>query len=74
MTMSTINTATNHAVMSHHTSTHRPAVDILVERAARSMLAWSDRRAGKNQVSHERMELLRANECAAVRGGSDVAR
>jgi endonuclease III len=74
MTMSTINTVTNHSVMSHHTSAHRPAVDVLVERAARSMLAWSDRRANKNQISHERMDLIRANECVAVHGGSSVAR
>ena len=73
MTTSTMNTLSNHSSMSSH-SAHRPAIDILVERAARSMLAWSDRRAGKNQVSHERMELLRANECAAAHGGSDVAR
>lgn len=56
------------------TIAHRPAVDILVERAARRMLAWSDRRADKHQVSHERMDLLRANQCAAAHGGSDVAR
>jgi hypothetical protein len=74
MTMSTINAATNHSVMSHHSIAHRPAVDILVERAARGMLAWSERRANKNQVSHERMDLLRANECIAAHGGSDVAR
>ena len=73
MTTSTINTVANHPSMSSH-SAHRPAVDILVERAARSMLAWSDRRANKNQFSHERMHLLRANVCAAARGGSDVAR
>jgi hypothetical protein len=74
MTTSTLTTLTNHSAMSSHTIAHRPAVDILVERAARGMLAWSDRRANKNQLSHERMHLLRANLCAATHGGSDVAR
>jgi hypothetical protein len=77
MTMSTINAVTNQSALSASCSAaiaHRPAVDILVERAARSMLAWSDRRANQNQISHERMDLLRANECLAARGGSDVAR
>lgn len=70
---------TTHVLSNHSSSTlrpssqaHRPAVDLLVERAAKSMLAWSDRRAEKNLVSHERMALLRAN--AAEIGGSSVAR
>ena len=74
MTTSTINTLTNHSAVTHRTSARRPAVDILVERAARRMLAWSDRRASKNQLSHERMDLMRANECLAAQGGSSVAR
>jgi hypothetical protein len=63
--------------LSHHggqTISHRPTVDLLVERAARNMLAWSERRAQKSQLSHERMDLLLDNERAAAPGGSSLAR
>jgi hypothetical protein len=58
------------------TVTRRPAVDVLAEKLARRLLAWSDRRQemrsqedrGKRsarqsvQPSHERMALIRENE------------
>jgi hypothetical protein len=42
--------------------TRRPAVDILVERLARRLLAWTTRRQQIAQPSHERMALIRGNE------------
>ena len=60
------------AVAGHSVAAHRPAIDIVIERVALGMLAWSERRAEKSLISHERMCLLRAN--AALRGGSGVAR
>lgn len=67
---------TAHAVSNQCNSTiaQRPLVEVLVERAARRMLAWSDRRANSNRISHERMQLLRANQGLATHGGSAVAR
>lgn len=61
-------------VLARTASIRRPALDVLVERVARSLLAWSDRRVVRRQVSHERMALLRANERAASRGGSTFGR
>ena len=62
---------------SHHSNStiaHRSVVDILVERAARSMLAWSDRRAKKNQLGAERVSLLLDNQRQTTRGGSSLGR
>ncbi len=59
---------------SHSTIARRPAIDIVIERVARGLLAWSDRRAQKSLFSHARMELLRANESGAPHGGSSIAR
>jgi hypothetical protein len=66
-----------HKAFSHHSrsaSAHRPAVDLLVERAAKSMLAWSDRRAAKNQLGTDRVALLLENQREATRGGSSLGR
>jgi hypothetical protein len=67
----------NHQSLSRQASrvaTHRPAVDILVERAARSMLAWSERRARTSMVGADRIALLVENQRAAERGGSAIGR
>lgn len=63
--------------LSHHsgsTLAPRPVFDVLVERAARKMLAWANRRASKTVVSHERMSLLIANERTRSSGGSAIGR
>jgi hypothetical protein len=52
----------------------RSGVDVLIERAARSLLAWSDRRAAKNRISHERMALILENQRNSTRGGSSGGR
>jgi hypothetical protein len=49
------------------TVTRRPAVDVLAEKLARRLLAWSDHRQQVRsqsgaQPSHERMVLIRENE------------
>lgn len=40
----------------------RPAVDVLAEKVARSLLAWTNRRQQVARPSHDRVALLRANE------------
>jgi len=52
----------------------RPASDLLVEKVALGLLAWSDRRLQKNRITHERMALLLENERAASRSGSPLGR
>jgi hypothetical protein len=52
----------------------RPAVDILIEKLALSLLAWSERRAKKNQLTHERIALILENQRNASRGGSPLGR
>jgi hypothetical protein len=52
----------------------RPASDILIERVALSMLAWSDRRAKKNQFTSDRVARLREVERSAHLGGSPLGR
>jgi hypothetical protein len=56
------------------TNVRRPALDMMVERVARGLLAWSERRVARLQISHERMALLRANERTASSGGSTFVR
>jgi hypothetical protein len=72
----------NHALSNHQSlsrqasgiATHRPAVDLLVERAARSMLAWSERRARTSVIGADRIALLVENQREAARGGSSIGR
>ena len=52
----------------------RPAADILIEKIALKLLAWSESRAKKNQLTHERMALMLENQRAANRGGSSLGR
>ena len=59
---------------SGHTNAARPAFDILVEKIALNMLAWSDRRALKNQLTLERVTRLREVERSADLGGSPLGR
>jgi hypothetical protein len=59
---------------SNTTIARRPASDVLVEKVALRLLAWSDRRAVKNQLSHERMALLIENQRSSSRGGSSLGR
>ena len=71
------------------TVTRRPAVDVLAEKLARRLLAWSDRRqemrreevrgTQSSQPSHERMALIRENErlrqdALGVRSASPLSR
>ncbi len=69
MTASTFGTTSNTTAIAR-----RPAIDVAVERLAKSLLAWSDRRAQKNQVSHERMALILENQRSAGHGGSPLGR
>ena len=72
--MKEVSTMTAQA-FSHQSNTtiaRRPASDVLVEKVALRLLAWSDRRAVKNQLTHERMALLLENQHSATRGGSSV--
>ena len=52
----------------------RPAADILIEKVALKLLAWSESRVKKNQLTHERMSLMLENQRAANRGGSPLGR
>ncbi len=73
MTASAMNTSA--LTKSGTTSTaHRPAADALVEKVALRLLAWSERRATKNQLMHERMALLLENQRNSTRGGSSLGR
>jgi hypothetical protein len=75
MTASTFGTTSNTNTMyDNSTVARRPAVDVAVERLAKSLLAWSDRRAKKNQLSHERMALILENQRSAHHGGSPLGR
>ena len=54
-----------------------PASDLLIEKVALSLLAWSDRRVQKSRVqktkiSHERMALLLENQRTTDRSGSSL--
>jgi hypothetical protein len=70
--------AMNSAAMSSHSHraasiiAARPASDILIEKVALSLLAWSDRRAQKSRITHERMTLLLENQRIANRNGSSL--
>jgi hypothetical protein len=67
----------NHAALSRperSTAAHRPVFDIMVERAAKRMLAWSNRRAGQNQLGADRVALLLENQRQSSRGGSSLGR
>ncbi|HEX3680263.1 MAG TPA: hypothetical protein VHU90_11120 [Galbitalea sp.] len=52
----------------------RPAADILIEKVALKLLAWSESRAKRNQLTHERMALVLENQRTANRGGSSLGR
>ena len=58
----------------HHRSrvtvTRRPAVDVMAEKLARHLLAWTTRRQTHSQPNHERMALIRENEQFRVWAGS----
>jgi hypothetical protein len=78
--MKEVSTMTAQA-FSHHSSNtiaHRPTSDVLVEKVALRLLAWSDRRAvkrtAKNVLTHERMALLLESQRSASRGGSSLGR
>jgi hypothetical protein len=78
--------------ISQHSCTtvaRRPAVDVLAQKLARRLLAWSDRRQEMRseevrgqqsaQPSHERMALIRENErlrqdALGIRTASPIAR
>jgi hypothetical protein len=55
---------------------HRPAIDVVAERMAKSLLNWTNRRAERTTPSSERMALLIDNEKHAVNRaiGSPVGR
>ena len=57
---------------SRTTIAHRPTSDVLVEKIALRMLAWSDRRAAGNQLTHERMALILENEHTTHHHGSSL--
>jgi hypothetical protein len=67
---------TAHALshQSNSTIAHRPAADVLVEKVALRLLAWSERRVQKDQFTHERMALVLENQRSAHRGGSSIGR
>jgi hypothetical protein len=67
-------TASAFSHQSNTTTAHRPVSDVLVEKVALRLLAWSDRRAAKNQLTHERMALILDNQRNATRGGSSLGR
>ncbi len=71
-------TAGTFSHQSNSTIAHRPTSDVLVEKVALRLLAWSDRRAAKraerNVLTHERMALLLENQRSATRGGSSLGR
>jgi hypothetical protein len=69
MTASAFSTTSNTSTIAR-----RPTFDLLVERLAKNLLAWSDRRAKKNQLTHERMALILENQRGAHRGGSGLGR
>ena len=65
------------SALSHQSNTtiaHRPVGDVLVEKIALRLLAWSERRVQKNQLTHERMALILDNQRAAHHGGSSLVR
>jgi hypothetical protein len=62
-----------------HAVARRPAVDIVAEKLARRLLAWTTRRQQNAQPTHERMALIRENErlrngALATSAGSPVGR
>lgn len=74
MTESTVNASNFSARADAITIAHRPVIDILIERLTKKLIAWSERRAKKNQLTHHRMALIHENEPNATRGGSPIAR
>jgi hypothetical protein len=80
--MKEVSTMTAHVLNSGAMSSHshraastiaaRPTSDILIEKVALSLLAWSDRRAQKSIITHERMTLLLQNQRIANRNGSSL--
>ena len=74
--MKEVSTMTAQAYSRHPGTTvaARPAADILIEKVALKLLAWSDSRAKKSQLTHERMALILENQRAANRGGSSLGR
>ena len=53
---------------------HRPAVDIVAEKLARRLLAWTTRRQQSSRLTHERMALIRENERMQLTAGSSFGR
>ena len=74
--MKEVSTMTAQAFSHQSSSTiaHRPTSDVLVEKVALRLLAWSERRATKNQLTHERMARLIEIERSAHLGGSSLGR
>jgi hypothetical protein len=69
MTVSTFGTTSNTTAIAR-----RPAVDAAALRLARGLVAWSERRASKSQLSHERVVLMLENQRSAHHGGSPLNR
>ena len=54
------------------TAMHRPAVDVVAEKLARRLLAWTTRRQQSLRLTHERMALIRENERMQLPAGSSL--
>jgi hypothetical protein len=54
------------------TAMHRPTVDLVAEKLARRLLAWTTRRQQSSRLTHERMALIRDNERAKQLAGSTL--
>ncbi|HEX4442362.1 MAG TPA: hypothetical protein VHZ81_02210 [Galbitalea sp.] len=52
------------------TTIHRPTVDVVAEKLARRLLAWTTRRQQSARITHERMALIRDNERVKLWAGS----
>jgi len=69
--------ATTISHRSNTTAVHRPALDILVEKLARRLLAWSEARADREAIAqpdHDRIALILQNDALLFRGGSPLGR
>jgi hypothetical protein len=51
---------------------HRPVVDVVAERMAQSLLSWTNSRAERSELSHERVALIRANTTHTATGGGSA--
>ena len=51
---------------------HRPVIDVVAEKMAQSLLTWTNRRAERSELSHERAALIRANATHTATGGGSA--